>query len=217
MASTNTSNEEASFSCSTNSARKKVINCLINTKVNVIPLILAEKSKPKKVFTEESSSSSSDENKQSSEKRNLSTKERLAIKKKLKSERKQQRQLQEESEEKSLTSRPESDIKLRTATDVIKRIKWDPSLNLDNFSVGYLDRFLGVIEEPFETFNWEDEYTSLDPDDDDELAVPKHRIQYFKYKGKVVWDKKIRLDNIFGSCGGKKFEEMIAEELKERS
>ena len=33
------------------------------------------------------------------------------------------------------------------------------------------------------------------------LAIPKHRIQYFKYKAVKVWDKASRLDNMFGSTG----------------
>ena len=31
------------------------------------------------------------------------------------------------------------------------------------------------------------------------LAIPQHRIQYFKYKGIKVWDKPSRTDLIFGS------------------
>ena len=33
------------------------------------------------------------------------------------------------------------------------------------------------------------------------LAIPKHRIQHFKYKDVKVWDKATRLDNMFGSTG----------------
>ena len=35
----------------------------------------------------------------------------------------------------------------------------------------------------------------------DDLAIPQHRIEYFKYKGTKVWDKKSRLDLVFGSSG----------------
>lgn len=52
-------------------------------------------------------------------------------------------------------------------------------------------------EKYFTSFTWEDiasvDYTVL--------AIPKHRIQYFKYKEVVIWDKTKRIDNVFGSLG----------------
>ena len=86
---------------------------------------------------------------------------------------------------------------MRTAEDVINRIKWDEMLPEESFTVGYLDRFLGVQEEPFSTFSWED----LAAADYDVLAIPQHRIQYFKYKTEKVWEKSERLDLVFGSTG----------------
>ena len=88
--------------------------------------------------------------------------------------------------------------KMRTASDVIKRIQWQKELNPEDFTVGYLDRFLGVQEKQFEAFSWEDIATV---DDYAVLAIPKHRIQYFKYRGTLIWDKPSRLDNVFGSTG----------------
>jgi len=88
--------------------------------------------------------------------------------------------------------------KMRTAEDVIKRIRWQQELRLEDFSVGYLDRFLGVQEKEFGAFSWDDISTV---DDYAVLAIPKHRIQYFKYRGNVIWDKASRLDNVFGSTG----------------
>lgn len=88
---------------------------------------------------------------------------------------------------------------MRTAMDVVKRILWDKALLQDEFLVGYLDRIDGLKEKYFNAFSWEDiasvDYTVL--------AIPKHRIQYFKYKGEIVWDKRCRLDNVFGSTGSK--------------
>ncbi len=89
--------------------------------------------------------------------------------------------------------------RMKTATEVIHRILWDEQLCQDHFVIGYLDRFLGVMERPFTDFSWED-IASVDYDT---LAIPKHRIQYFKYKDDVVWDKTIRLDDVFGSTGSK--------------
>ncbi|KAM4703962.1 leukocyte receptor cluster member 9 [Rhinophrynus dorsalis] len=86
---------------------------------------------------------------------------------------------------------------MKTATDVISRIQWDTMLPTECFTIGYLDRFLGVIEKPFSSFCWED----LASVGHDVLAIPKHRIQYFKYQSLVVWDKTTRTDNIFGSTG----------------
>ena len=87
--------------------------------------------------------------------------------------------------------------RMRTATDVISRIQWDPELLKDDFIVGYLDRFLGIIEKNFVEFCWEDPSTV----GQDTLAIPKHRIQYFKYKDDIVWDRRVQLDNFFGSRG----------------
>lgn len=86
---------------------------------------------------------------------------------------------------------------MRTAEDVINRIKWDETLPEENFTVGYLDRFLGVLEESFSTFSWEE----LAGADLEVLAVPQHRIQYFKYRQEKVWEKATRLDLVFGSTG----------------
>ncbi|KAI6661203.1 hypothetical protein LOD99_10131 [Oopsacas minuta] len=86
---------------------------------------------------------------------------------------------------------------MKQATDVIHRIIWDPELPSECFIIGYLDRFVGIIERPFSEFSWEDIATV----DLDVLAIPKHRIQYFKYKNVVVWDKNLQLDKVYGSRG----------------
>jgi len=87
--------------------------------------------------------------------------------------------------------------RMRTALDVINRIKWDKDFKQENFIVGYTDRFRGLLEEEFNNFTWED-LASLDWDT---LAIPQHRIQYFKYKSEKVWEKESRLDLVFGSTG----------------
>lgn len=86
---------------------------------------------------------------------------------------------------------------MRTAIDVISRIMWDESLPVEEFVVGYLDRFSGIQEKPFTAFSWED-VASVDYHT---LAIPKHRICYFKYNTVKVWDKAERLDLVFGSTG----------------
>lgn len=100
---------------------------------------------------------------------------------------------------------------MKTADDVIKRILWDEGLDRDEFLVGYIDRFRGLLEKYFSAFSWEDIATV----DYDVLAVPHHRIQYFKYKSVKVWDKPHRIDNVFGSAKGTKTIDIVIKELEE--
>lgn len=115
--------------------------------------------------------------------------------------------------------------KMRTALDVIKRVQWDEALPQELFTIGYLDRFAGVVvsvcfsfphfylvinfsfvfhfpnisqEDPFEKFSHWCDLASV-CEEDEVLAIPQHRIQYFKYRDTKVWDKNSRLDLIFGS------------------
>eukprot|EP00731_Ephydatia_muelleri_P030419 Em0021g942a len=94
---------------------------------------------------------------------------------------------------------------MRQAVDVISRILWDPDLPAKDFAVGYLDRFLGILEKPFSDFSWED----IASVGNNVLAVPQHRIQYFKYKNTIVWDKRCQLDDFFGSRGGKLISDFV--------
>jgi len=88
---------------------------------------------------------------------------------------------------------------MKTAADAVNRIQWDSQINKEHIIVGYLDRFVGIKECLFNTFDWGDIVLA----DLGALAIPEHRICYFKYKNEVVWDKSQRLDNIFGSTGSK--------------
>lgn len=67
---------------------------------------------------------------------------------------------------------------LRTAAAVIHRIRWDARLDRADFSVGYSDRFLGVREEPFSTFCWDEQLAVM--------VVPQHRVQYFRFRDRIV-------------------------------
>ncbi|KAM4825472.1 leukocyte receptor cluster member 9 [Thomomys bottae] len=96
-------------------------------------------------------------------------------------------------------AQPEAGAKkppLRTAAAVIQRIRWDPRLDPADFSVGYVDRFLGVREEPFGAFCWDEPLAALGPG---VLAVPQHRVRYFRFRGRLVWDRASRTDLVFGS------------------
>ncbi|EEH09746.1 DUF455 domain-containing protein [Histoplasma capsulatum G186AR] len=94
------------------------------------------------------------------------------------------------------TSKPVSTAKLRPASDILNRLRWDPSFHGAEYIIGYEDRFLGAKEIPLD--RWKSEQT-------DEEFIPQHRILYFKRKadGKVVWDRETRRDEIFGSGAGK--------------
>lgn len=68
------------------------------------------------------------------------------------------------------------------ASAIIDRITWDQSLNIKDYTIGYEDRFLGVVEIEFE------EYKAKSGE------IKEHRIQYFKKQNEVVWDKNLRID-----------------------
>ncbi|KAK1254469.1 hypothetical protein MKX08_008464 [Trichoderma sp. CBMAI-0020] len=82
--------------------------------------------------------------------------------------------------------------KLRSAIDALNRIRWDVSMDSSDYLVGYEDRFLGAQEKALDS--WKAEQT-------DEEFIPQHRILYFKRKsdGVIVWDRRSRVDTIFGS------------------
>jgi hypothetical protein len=91
--------------------------------------------------------------------------------------------------------------KLRTASDVLKRLKHDRSLNIDEFKVGYVDRHTDRIQEKPATA-WVRETT-------DEEWIPEHRIVYFKRVSRngeeqLMWDKASKIDRIFKESGNVK-------------
>lgn len=84
--------------------------------------------------------------------------------------------------------------KLRPASDILSRLRWDPALDPNDYIVGYEDRFLGPREIPLD--KWKSDVSH------DEF-VPMHRVLYFKKKAdsEVIWDRKARIDQVFGSGG----------------
>lgn len=99
------------------------------------------------------------------------------------------------------TSTPVSTTKLRPASDVLNRLRWDPNLDPADYIIGYEDRFLGAKETSLE--KWKSEQT-------DEEFIPQHRILYFRKKfndggdgkGELVWERATRIDKVFGSGTG---------------
>jgi len=107
--------------------------------------------------------------------------------------KKSKKQLRKEKENKQEEAyKLETGKKFRTAADVINRIRWDPEIESSEFLVGYEDRFVGAREKALDA--WKSEQT-------DEEFIPQHRILYFKRKndGEVLWERRTRKDEIFGS------------------
>lgn len=90
--------------------------------------------------------------------------------------------------------------------------RWDPSVDSSDFIVGYEDRFLGVMQRPFDAFTWADLSTLSQT----VTAIPRHRVVYFMYRGRIVWDKRNRTDDVYGSTGGLTIEAVVAEVQGER-
>ncbi|KAJ3889033.1 hypothetical protein GG344DRAFT_52462 [Lentinula edodes] len=83
--------------------------------------------------------------------------------------------------------------KLRTSADVMNRLLWDPVLGKKEYIVGYEDRFLGIQE--LKLRDW------VMKEVEHESFIPQHRIVYFKHltNGEIVWDKRKKIDMVFGS------------------
>lgn len=81
------------------------------------------------------------------------------------------------------------------SSDVLDRLHWDPSYDITKYTIGYLERFSGIMETPADS--WISEST-------DEEWIPQHRIKYFKRslengEQEVVWDRERRIDKFFGT------------------
>ena len=87
--------------------------------------------------------------------------------------------------------------RMRTALEVIRRLEWDPACCAAAVVVGYRD-FGEIVERPLEEFS---RWGSIELAGDDELAIPQHRVVYFKSGDAIVWDKRCRLDGVYGSTG----------------
>lgn len=96
---------------------------------------------------------------------------------------------------------PQATKKLRTASDVLNRLRYDSRYKIDEFVVGYKDRHtLRIMEKP--AAEWAKDTT-------DEEFIPEHRIEYFKQYSpggnqEILWDKSSRLDRIFQHGGNRR-------------
>lgn len=99
---------------------------------------------------------------------------------------------------------PERKAKLRTASDVISRLRWsneEHTGNNQNYGLvmmGYTDRIVGPLEKAVK------DYVSAKSHGD----IPEHRILYFRaandssLKEQILWDRAGRVDRIFQSGNG---------------
>ncbi|MEV8511826.1 RNA repair domain-containing protein [Dactylosporangium sp. NPDC051484] len=78
---------------------------------------------------------------------------------------------------------------LRPVQDVVSRIRYDATLDAARFHVGYEERGAGIRETPLLAF--------VSGGD-----VPWHRVRYVKAGPVVVWDRRARVDLVFGSGDG---------------
>lgn len=75
---------------------------------------------------------------------------------------------------------------LRPVQDVVGRIRFDSAFDPSRFTIGYEERFAGVREAPLSDFLGEGE-------------IPWHRIWFIKAGPLIVWDRRERIDLVFGS------------------
>jgi uncharacterized protein (UPF0248 family) len=74
----------------------------------------------------------------------------------------------------------ESKKKVRTAKAAIDKVLWDPNLDQNEFSVGYFDKYMGVLETKI------DEYQKSE--------IKEHRLIYLKKAGTIVWHREDKID-----------------------
>lgn len=84
----------------------------------------------------------------------------------------------------------EKKARLTTSNEIYDRIIHDSTMDEELFVIGYLDRFTGIKETEFKKF------VTLEKELYYNSSVPFHRVQYFKYKGILVWDRETRLNLI---------------------
>ena len=88
---------------------------------------------------------------------------------------------------------------LRPIKECIQRIKYGGDLDGREFHIGYRDRFRSQpCEAPFDASNDSVAGSARSLVD----ALPEHRIEYLKYRKRLVWHKQQRMDNMLGSRGG---------------
>lgn len=92
-----------------------------------------------------------------------------------------------------------SNSKLTPVKEVLRRIQWDPTLPSSDFTIIHYDRVEDTLcETPFDASN--DSISGKEMQF--VFALPEHRIQAVKFRDRVIWDKEMRMDCVFGSMNG---------------
>jgi uncharacterized protein (UPF0248 family) len=95
---------------------------------------------------------------------------------------------------KEVACQAEKGVRLRPASDVLNRLRYDRNYDIDGCVVGYKDRHTSrIMEKPVS--EWSSETT-------DEEFIPEHRIEYFKLNQGLIWKKTTKLDKMFNSGNG---------------
>jgi uncharacterized protein (UPF0248 family) len=89
---------------------------------------------------------------------------------------------------------------LTPVKEILRRIQWDPTLDGNEFTIVHYDR----VDDSLRETNFNAENDSISSKERQYVsALPEHRIQSVKYRERVVWDKEMRMDCVFGSMNGK--------------
>lgn len=94
---------------------------------------------------------------------------------------------------------------LRSSEDAFNKLLWTEGSALDELTVGYLDRFRGMLEEPFKKFaikrnfefTKEGKPIRVIDSVNNEFFVPFHRVYFFKRNGEAIWDRKNKINLVW--------------------
>lgn len=75
--------------------------------------------------------------------------------------------------------------RMKTSEECINWIRHDSRFNSEEFIISYEDRFVGLMEVPVSKFT---------SDTSSDVFIPQHRIWLIKQNGRIVWDRKNRMD-----------------------
>lgn len=82
---------------------------------------------------------------------------------------------------------------MKTAQQILSRIRWDESLAADEFEVGYYDRVEHeIIRVTFREINFpQDDHFSFEVVDENEdiHSIPYHRVKEIYQNGKLIWHR----------------------------
>ena len=81
--------------------------------------------------------------------------------------------------------------RLRPASEVLSRLRYERQHSIDDCIVGYRDRHLSKMQEK-PAADWILETTH-------EEFIPQHRIEFVKKSGEIIWDRKAKIDKLFKS------------------